>query len=161
LIINDYVYLTPYEYYVYEARAPKDPAEKERVLKRLENIAKKYGARFRRDRVKWEYYELFKRDGEKAFAAPWEMAYPIDKEHVRAAWNYFSKPSNRAFYTPKERKIIIERIARAALKHGIKLRYDPKDPLHKALPDSIKKQMESRSINDLKYKYYAGLWWLN
>jgi hypothetical protein len=151
--------MVDYFYITFEAAAPKDEKEKERVLKRLENIAKKYGVRFRRERVKWQYYDIFKREGEKAFAVPWELAYPITKEYVRAAWNYFSKPSNRKFYTPKERKIIIERIARAALKHGIKLRYDPQDPLHRTLPESIRKQMESWVVIDLYRKFMAQLWW--
>lgn len=149
-----------------EAAAPKDEKEKERVLKRLETIARNYGVRFRRERVKWEYYEIFKKEGADAFAAPWEMAYPITKEYVRAAWNYFNKPSNRAFYTPKERRIIIERIARAALKHGIKLRYDPKDPLHRTLPQSIKEKMvkagilkieDPRMLYIKKYLLYSGV----
>jgi len=139
-----------------EAKAPKDEKEKERVLKRLEQIAKKYGARFRRDRVKWEYYEIFKREGESAFAVPWEMAYPITKEYVRAAWNYFNKPSNRAFYNPHERRIIIERIARAALKHGIKIRYNPKDALHRSLPESIKKQMVKAWVDNMVHTAFGN-----
>jgi hypothetical protein len=131
------------------AKAPSDEKEKESVLKRLENIAKKYGARFRRDRVKWEYYELFKKHGESAFGAPWELAYPITKEYVRAAWNYFNKPANRAFYTPHERRIIIERIARSAIKNGIKIRYDSKDTLHRTLPESIRDKMLKSSIHNI------------
>jgi hypothetical protein len=149
-----------YQYITFEAAAPKDPTEKERVLRRLENIAKKYGVRFRRDRVKWDYYDVFKREGERAFAAPWEMAYPITKEYVRAAWNYFNKPSNRAFYNPKERRIIIERIVRAALKHGIKLRYDPKDALHRSLPESLRKRMESWHIISPYQRFYAMMPWM-
>ncbi len=152
--------LTNYTYIVYEAGAPKDEREKEQVINRLKNIAEKYGVRFRRERVKWEYYDLFKREGEKAFGVPWEMAYPIDREHVRAAWNYFNKPANRRFYTPKEQKIIIERIARAAIKHGIKLRYDPKDPLHRSLPESIKKQMEACLIISPIDKFLAMWHWV-
>ncbi|MEM4300413.1 MAG: hypothetical protein QW069_09020 [Candidatus Caldarchaeum sp.] len=139
-----------------QASAPAEP-EKTRVLNRLKQIAKNLGVRFRRERVKWTYYDLYKKAGADAFAAPWELSYPIDKEHVRAAWNYFNKPANRAFYNSKERKIIMERIVRAALKHGIKLSYDPKDPLHRSLPDSLKKHMQASNMFHILNEKYPKL----
>jgi hypothetical protein len=47
------------------------------------------------------------------FADPTNYAYPIDKEHVLAAYRYFSKPANQKKYTPEEVKIIAKRIVDA------------------------------------------------
>ena len=50
--------------------------------------------------------------------------YPIDtEEHVRAAWNYFSKPSNSSKYTPAQRAKI-----RAKIISAWKRKIDPKGP---------------------------------
>lgn len=138
------------------ARAPSDPEEKERVLRRLQQIAENMGVRFRRERVKWEYYDLFKREGADAFAAPWEMAYPIDREHIRAALAYWGQAENRQFYNARERQIITERIVRAALKYGIKVRYNP--AIHKDLPDSLKKKLQAMLIEDQQRKLVLQMW---
>jgi Family of unknown function (DUF6582) len=50
--------------------------------------------------------------------------YPIDKEHIRAALSYFSKPKNRKPYTPEQVKAIWGRIKSAARKFGINLSDD-------------------------------------
>jgi phage I-like protein len=47
------------------------------------------------------------------FADPTNYAYPIDSEHVLAAYRYFAKPSNQKSYTPEEVKIIAKRIVNA------------------------------------------------
>jgi len=45
------------------------------------------------------------------FADPVNYRYPLNTpERVMAAYKYFSKPSNRAFYSPEEQKIIERRI---------------------------------------------------
>lgn len=44
------------------------------------------------------------------FADPVNYAYPIDKDHVMAAYRYFAKPKNQSKYSPAERKIIANRI---------------------------------------------------
>ena len=127
--------------YEFFSQAPKDEKERERVLNQLKQIAKKLGVRFRPERVKWKYYYLWKRHGPDMFAVPWEMAYPIDRAHIRPALTYFNQPKNRKFYTPKEQLIILERIIRKALSYGIRVRYQPEDPLYRRLPESLKKKM--------------------
>lgn len=54
------------------------------------------------------------------YADPNNFKYPLDTEaHVRAALAYFSKPKNRAGYSPAEVKAIWGRIVGAAKKLGI------------------------------------------
>jgi hypothetical protein len=47
------------------------------------------------------------------FADPTNYAYPIDSEHVLAAYRYFAKPENQKKYTPEEAKIIAKKIVAA------------------------------------------------
>lgn len=47
------------------------------------------------------------------FADPTNYAYPIDKEHVLAAYRYFAKTANQKKYTPEEAKIIAKKIVAA------------------------------------------------
>lgn len=47
------------------------------------------------------------------FADPTNYAYPIDKDHVLAAYRYFAKPDNQKKYTPEEVKIIAKKIVDA------------------------------------------------
>ena len=55
-----------------------------------------------------------KKYGDVKFADPVNKKYPIDtEEHIRAAWNYFSKEENYSKYSTKERKEIRNRIIRA------------------------------------------------
>ena len=142
------------------ASAPKDPKERDRVLSRLKQIAKRYGVPFNPARVKWTYYDLWKREGPDAFAEPWHMRYPIDRTHIRAALSYFNKPSNRQQVPPKARLIILERIIRKALSYGIDVAYQEGDPLYARLPESLKKRLKGyKSKQDWKALYgdfYGG-----
>jgi hypothetical protein len=53
--------------------------------------------------------------GDTVFADPVNKKYPIDTPgRIRAAWAYIHQPSNRAKYTPAERRTIMSRIKRAA-----------------------------------------------
>jgi len=124
------------------AAAPSDPKEKNRVLSRLKQIAKRYGVPFNPARVKWTYYDLWKREGPDMFAEPWHMRYPIDRAHIRAAITYFNRPSNRQQVPPKARLIILERILRKALSYGIEVTYQKDDPLYQKLPESLKRRMK-------------------
>lgn len=55
------------------------------------------------------------------FADPVNYAYPIDKEHIRAALSYWGKPANRAKYDSKSQGVISKRISAAARRYGINL----------------------------------------
>lgn len=44
------------------------------------------------------------------FADPVNYAYPVDPDHVMAAYRYFAKAKNQQVYTPAERKIVAQRI---------------------------------------------------
>ncbi len=58
--------------------------------------------------------------GEVEFADPVNNKYPIDTpQHVRAAHRYINQEDNAAKYTAAEVKLIKERIAKAAKKHGV------------------------------------------
>jgi hypothetical protein len=80
---------------------------------------------------------------ESDFADPVGYNYPVDKAHIRGAITYWQHMDHRKAYSdPKARVFITERIVRAALKFGIEITYDPKDPDYAKLPESLKKQMK-------------------
>jgi hypothetical protein len=80
---------------------------------------------------------------ESDFADPVGYNYPVDKAHIRGAITYWQHMDHRKAYSdPKARAFITERIVRAALKFGIEITYDPKDPDYAKLPESLKKQMK-------------------
>jgi hypothetical protein len=67
--------------------------------------------------------------GDVAYADPGYQSdgkkrYPIDKEHIRAAISYFSKPKNHEPYSSSQIKSIWGRIKAAASKFGIDLSPD-------------------------------------
>lgn len=63
--------------------------------------------------------------GNVEFADPVNHKYPLDTEaHVRAAHRYINQENNAAKYSPDEVKSIKDRIAKAALKHGIEVHND-------------------------------------
>jgi hypothetical protein len=77
------------------------------------------------------------------FADPVGYNYPIDKAHIKGAITYWQHMDHRKAYSdPKARAFITERIVRAAIKFGVGITYDPKDPDYQKLPESLKKQMK-------------------
>jgi hypothetical protein len=74
-------------------------------------------------------------------------AYPLVPEdrcrNALARWGAF-----RQEYEQSERNIIYERIVKRALQYGITVRYAPELPEAKALPENIKKQLESYESAD-------------
>lgn len=61
--------------------------------------------------------------GDVKYADPEEGKYPIDTEaHIRAAWNYCSKPKNQAILGAKFKS------TRAAIIRAWKEKIDPKGP---------------------------------
>ena len=80
---------------------------------------------------------------ESDFADPVGYNYPIDKAHIRGAITYWQHIDHRKAYNDrKARAFITERIVRAALKFGVEITYDPKDPDYAKLPESLKKRMK-------------------
>ena len=83
--------------------------------------------------------------------------YPVDKEHIRGALSYWNQPKNRkAYRDPKARAFITQRIIKAALKFGITVTYDPKDPEYVKLPDSLKKQLKNYDASSYLLSYNFG-----
>jgi hypothetical protein len=80
---------------------------------------------------------------ESEFADPVGYNYPVDKQHVHGAITYWQHMNHRKAYSdPKARAFITERIVKAAVKFGIEITYDPRDPDYQKLPESLKKQMK-------------------
>jgi hypothetical protein len=66
--------------------------------------------------------------------------YPIDKEHVRPALAYWSKPENRGFYTKEKQEEITRRIVEAALRYDLEVTYNPE--FMKYLPLTTKEKLK-------------------
>jgi hypothetical protein len=63
--------------------------------------------------------------GNVTFADPVNHKYPLDTpEHVRAAHRYINQADNAAKYNADEVKLMKERIAEAAHKHGVEIHQD-------------------------------------
>jgi len=63
--------------------------------------------------------------GNVTFADPVNHKYPLDTpEHVRAAHRYINQADNAAKYSADEVKLMKERIAQAARKHGVEIHQD-------------------------------------
>ncbi len=63
--------------------------------------------------------------GDVEFADPVNHKYPLDTpQHVQAAHRYINQQDNAAKYSASEVKLIKERIAQAASKHGIQIHED-------------------------------------
>jgi hypothetical protein len=101
---------------------------------------------------------------ESDFADPVGFNYPVDKAHIRGAITYWQHMDHRKAYSDsKARAFITERILRAALKFGIEITYDPKDPDYAKLPESLKKQMkgygQKSMLGDLEgFRGYQEAW---
>ena len=77
------------------------------------------------------------------FADPVGYKYPVHTpKNARAALSYFNKPKNRASYTVEGQIKVLERIIQACLRHGIKVQFQPEDPLYWLLPKSLKRKLE-------------------
>jgi hypothetical protein len=61
--------------------------------------------------------------------------------NARAALTYFNKPENRTFYTVDGQIKVMTRILQACLRHGIKVSFQPEDPLYWLLPPSLKRKL--------------------
>lgn len=87
-------------------------ASREELEQARQARARKYGIRPRKDghlTKPAEYADV----PESQFADPVNYRYPIDAAHVMAAYRYFAKEENRAFYNEREVKIIAKRIVAA------------------------------------------------
>jgi hypothetical protein len=63
--------------------------------------------------------------GNVTFADPVNHKYPLDTpDHVRAAHRYINQADNAAKYSANEVKLMKERIAEAARKHGVEIHQD-------------------------------------
>jgi len=101
---------------------------------------------------------------ESDFADPVGYNYPIDKAHIRGAITYWQHMDHRKAYSdPKARAFITERIVRAALKFGVEITYNPKDPDYRKLPEILKKRMKgygqkSMLENVAGFRAYQEAW---
>jgi hypothetical protein len=76
------------------------------------------------------------------FADPVGYKYPVHTpRNCRAALTYFNKPENRTFYTVEGQIKVMTRILQACLRHGIKVSFQPDDPLYWLLPTSLKRKL--------------------
>jgi hypothetical protein len=79
---------------------------------------------------------------EDEFADPVGYKYPVHTpRNARAALSYFNKPENRRFYTAEGQIKVLTRIIQACLRHGIKVSFQPEDPLYWLLPTSLKRKL--------------------
>jgi hypothetical protein len=76
------------------------------------------------------------------FADPVGYKYPVHTpRNARAALIYFNKPENRTFYTVDGQIKVMTRILQACLRHGIKVSFQPDDPLYWLLPSTLKRKL--------------------
>ncbi len=73
----------------------------------------------------------YKNISDTDFADPVNHKYPIDKEHVMAAWSYINKPENRTKggYTPAEWALMQKRVKAAMKKYGHEVAEEKKSML--------------------------------
>lgn len=80
--------------------------------------------------------------GDVEYADEKNKKYPLDKEHVHAAWSYINMPKNAAKYSAEELAAIKGRIKRAAKKFGMEISEDEKkNKENAAMTDEEKKAM--------------------
>ena len=116
--------------------------KQEELEKAIEAREKKYGYK-RGSNASLTKPKDYANIPESQFADPVGYNYPVDKEHIRGAITYWQHMDHRKAYSDsKARAFITERIVRAAIKFGIRITYDPKDPDYQKLPENLKKQME-------------------
>lgn len=91
--------------------------EREKLREEAEKRAKKYGIAFKEGKGHLTPPKGYPEDPEQ-YGDPVNYAYPIDREHIRAAVAYFNHEGQREAggYTPAEWAIIGRRIAEAATK---------------------------------------------
>jgi len=128
------------------ANKKQEEGERERLHKAAEEREKKYGIKFREDKGNLTPPKDYPQD-EEDYGDPVNYAYPLVPEercrNALARWSQF-----RQEYEQSERNVIYERIVRRALKYGITVRYNPELPEAKALPESVKKQLEGYESAD-------------
>jgi hypothetical protein len=116
--------------------------EREKLEKAIEAREKKYGYK-RGSNANLTKPKEYQNIPDSQFADVVGFNYPIDKAHIHGAITYWQHMDHRKAYSDsKARAFITERIVRAALKFGIELTYDPKDPDYRNLPENLKKQMK-------------------
>ena len=120
--------------------------EREKLHEAAKRREEKYGIKFREDGGHLTPPKDYPQD-EEDYADPVNYAYPLAPEdrcrNALARWGAF-----REEYTQPERNIIYERIVKKALKYGISVKYNPELPEAKALPESVKKQLEGYESAD-------------
>ena len=124
----------------------QDEGEREKLHKEAEARQNKYGIKFREDKGHLTPPQGYP-TSEDDYADPVNYAYPLVPEdrckNALARWGAF-----REEYTQPERNIIYERIVRTALRYGITVHYNQEMPEAKALPESVKKQLEGYESAD-------------
>jgi hypothetical protein len=114
---------------------------REELLEALRERERKYGykAPLNANLTKPSRWENVPED---EFADPVGYKYPVHTpRNARAALTYFNKPENRRFYTVEGQIKVMTRIIQACLRHGIKVSFQPEDPLHWLLPSSLKRKL--------------------
>jgi len=133
--------------------------ERDKLEKAIEAREKKYGYK-RGSNASLTKPKEYANISEGDFADPVGYNYPIDEAHIRGAVTYWQHMDHRKAYSdPKARSFITERIVRAALKYGIEVTYDPKDPDYKNLPETLKKQMKGYGQKSMLEDYEAFRAW--
>jgi hypothetical protein len=120
--------------------------EREKLHEAAKRREEKYGIKFREGKGNLTPPKDYPQN-EEDYGDPVNYAYPLVPEdrcrNALARWGAF-----RDEYTQPERSIIYERIVKRALKYGITVRYNPELPEAKALPESVKKQLEGYESAD-------------
>jgi hypothetical protein len=114
---------------------------RDELLEALRECEKKYGykAPLNANLTKPSRWENVPED---EFADPVGYKYPVHTpRNARAALTYFNKPENRRFYTVEGQIKVMTRIIQACLRHGIKVSFQPEDPLYWLLPTSLKRKL--------------------
>ena len=124
----------------------QDEGEREKLHEAAKRREEKYGIKFREDKGHLTPPKGYPQD-EADYGDPVNYAYPLVPEdrcrNALARWGAF-----REEYTQPERNIIYARIVGRALKYGITVKYNPELPEAKALPESVKRQLESYESAD-------------
>jgi hypothetical protein len=124
----------------------QDEGETEKLHEAAKRREEKYGIKFREDKGHLTPPKDYPQD-EEDYGDPVNYVYPLVPEdrcrNALARWGAF-----REEYPQPERNVIYERIVRRALKYGISVRYDPELPEARALPESVKKQLEGYESAD-------------
>ena len=132
--------------------------EKEKLEKAMAGREKKYGYK-RGSNASLTKPAKYADVPESQFADPVGFNYPVTEKYVRGALTYWNQPKNRkAYKDPKARAFITQRIIKAALKFGITVTYDPRDPEYVKLPDTLKKQLKNHDASSYMINYnFAAL----